>query len=188
MNTMQPLTRRFPLPAPEFAFAGFTWPRYVATLESGPRARRIERRRNPSTGPYYHAPRPITRQHQQEGRGFYLDGHGGAPGLRWCWCDEVPADWVCDVDPKIDHEGWFTDEFGDEKFRGLVFKLPRNRGFLAGWSMGEGMASEVDATVYCVASDAAYAADSMAEAAAERQREFEEEERERIEAEEGADQ
>lgn len=187
MNTMQPLTRRFPLPAPEFAFAGFTWPRYVATLESGPRARRIERRRNPFAGPYYHAPRPITRQHRQAGRGFYLDDHG-APGLRWCWCDEVPADWICDVDPKIDHEGWFCDDFGGEKIRGVVFKLPRNRGFLAGWSMGEGMASEVDATVYCVASDAAYAADSMAEEAAERQREFEEEERERIEAEEGAEQ
>lgn len=196
MNTMQPLTHRFPLPAPEFAFAGFTWPRYVATLDWSHNfgrqfkstQRRIERRRNPTTGPYYHAPTPITKHYDHGARSFYLDDHG-APGLRWAWCDELPDDWLCDVVPTVDHAGWFTDEYGDgEKIRGVVFKLPKGRGYLPGWSMGEGMASCVVTSEWCtLACDAARLADTLAEIAAEEQREYAEE-RERIEAEEGADQ
>lgn len=172
MNAMQPLTRRFSLPPAEFTFASFTWPRWVATLDNQPRPQKIEQRRCPVTGPYYHAPKPVTRQHPQDGRVFYLDDHG-APGLRWAWCDDLPSDWICDAEPNIGHLGRFADEYGDTIIRGIVLKLPKGRGFLAGWSMGEGMASEIDATVYCVASDAAYAADSIAESAAERQREIE---------------
>jgi predicted GNAT superfamily acetyltransferase len=66
---------------------------------------------------------------------------------------------------RIDHTGWFCDEYGT-KIRGIVVALPHGR-FLAGWSMGEGMASTVDADLYDTAEDAAYAADSMAESAAD---------------------
>lgn len=160
---MQTATARFPLPAPAFEFAGFSWPRYVATLPAGSLAKRLERSRTRIIGPYYHAPRPVTGQHP--GLGFYHESDG-APGLRWTWCDEAEG-------VRIRHTGWFTDEHGDGgTIRGVVFRLPGGRGFLAGWSMGEGMASELDGDIYDDEAGAAYAADSMAECAAEREREY----------------
>ena len=53
-------------------------------------------------------------------------------------------------------------------------RLPHNRGFLAGWSMGEGMISEIEYTVYDDERNAAWAADSLAEDVAEKEREFQE--------------
>lgn len=147
----------------QFTFAGFTFPKYVWTLPNGSFAQRLARSKNRVTGPYYHAPKP----NSNGGIGFYLDNHG-MPGLRWQWADE------CE-DVRIDHSGWFTDEYGDsETIRGLVMRLPKGRGFLAGWSMGEGMASEIDSYVYETEKDAAYAANSMAESAADHQREHNE--------------
>ena len=167
---MQTMHQRFNLAnsgIAAFTFAGFEWPRFVAVLPKGSTAKRLERYKNPMTGPYYHAPKPVGRDH---GHGFYLDD-AGMPGLRWQWCDEVS-------DVRIKHTGWFCDEFGiSDKIRGLVFTLPKGRGFLAGWSMGESMASGVECEVYETAREAAYAADSIAENVAERQREFEEQER-----------
>jgi hypothetical protein len=156
----------------EFEFAGFSFPKYVWTLPRGSMAKRLASAKNPSTGGYYHAPTP----NKNIGQGFYLDSDG-MMGLRWQWCDDV-----CKA---IDHTGWYSDEHSDsEKIRGLVMRLPRSRGFLPGWSMGEGMASEVDSTIYDTEEDAARAADSMAERAAERQRDFEAEERAKMEADE----
>lgn len=162
-----------PLPA-EFEFAGFTFPKYVWMLPSGSKAKRLEHFRNPVTGPYQHAPKPI--RAGSNGAFFYL-GSDFMPGLRWEWCDEVKG-------VRIDHTGWYCDEFQYEKIRGLVFRLPKSRGFLAGWSMGKSMASEVEACVYETESKAAYAADSLAESAAERQREHEERERAEVERDE----
>lgn len=160
---MKTTTAIFPLPPVQFMFAGFNWPRYVATLPRGNMATRLQRKKNPVTGPYYHAPKPISGRHP--GRGFYLDSDG-APGLRWSWCDAVDG-------ARIDHTGWFTDEDGTgDKIRGVVFRLPRGRGFLAGWSMGTGMASEIDGTIYDDETTAAYAADSEAESVAENERDY----------------
>lgn len=120
--------------------------------------------------PRYHAPRPET---VGTGRGFYLDSDG-QPFTRWQWCDEVDG-------VRIYHTGWFCDEYGDGgKIRGIVVALPRGR-FLAGWSMGEGMASTVDADLYDTADAAAYAADSMAESAAENEREYQTQQTEEME-------
>lgn len=154
--TMEPLT-------PEFTFAGFTWPRYVAMLPRGSFGKRIAAMRRPVCGPYYHAPKP----NQREGSSFYL-ASDFMPGLRWQWCDEVV--------PIIGHTGWFTDEYGDgEKVRGLVFRLPHGRGFLIGWSMGEGMCGEVSTSfIYPNAHIAAHAANNWADKVAERQWEHEE--------------
>ena len=122
------------------------------------------RGKNRVCGPYYTTRQLITGPHP--GEAFYLDSDF-APGLRWRWCDAVTS--------RIVHTGWFTDEYGDgDKIRGIVFRLPRSRGFLAGWSMGIGTASEIDCTIYDDEIDAAYAADSMAEDAAEREREYKE--------------
>lgn len=143
---------------PSFTFAGFTWPRYVATLPRGSLARRLQQRKPyPATGDYYHAPTPDNRN----GIGFYLDSDG-MPGLRWQWADDIVSRLP---------SGYYCDRHGDQTIRGVVFRLPRGRGFLAGWSMGEGMASSLDFDIFDSAEDAARAADSMAESAAEAERE-----------------
>lgn len=149
----------FTLPDPEFQFAGFTFPKWVFTLPKGPFRKRIAHMRQPTTGPYYHTPTP----NQKDGIGFYL-ASDGMPGLRWAWCDEI--------DKSIRHAGWWADDDQDTKIHGFVMRLPRGRGFLAGWSMGEHMASSLDYAIYPTALEAARAADSMAERAAENEREY----------------
>ena len=144
---------------PQFTFAGFVWPRYVANMATLQTLRKKKEQRRYTCG-YYHAPKP-----NASGKGFYLDSDN-QPFTRWKWCD--------DVEQSIRHTGWFCDEHGDgSKIRGLVVYLPHGR-FMAGWSMGEGMASSVDADLYDDETSAAYAADSMAENAAEKEREHQE--------------
>ena len=100
--------------------------------------------------------------------------------MRWEWADKVSG-------AHIGHTGWYSDEHGDsETIRGLVFRLPKSRGFLAGWSMGEGMASALECDIYETEREAALAADSLAENVAEREREHQEEEEAKREAEEAA--
>lgn len=149
------LSRQRPLPT-EFHFAGFAWPRYLAELPRGTEQARKDRYKH--TGGYYHAPKPNT-----DGKGFYL-ASAGMPGLRWQWADEAWSG--------IKHTGWFTDDFCGDKIRGVVFALPHGRGWLAGWSMGESMASELEYAIYDDVSDAASAADSLAQYAAERERDY----------------
>lgn len=155
----------------EFTFAGFNFPKYLSTLPKGDKKKRQERYQY--TGGYYSAPKP-------NASGFfrYLDSDFSEPLRRWKWCDETGA--------RIGHSGWFTDEGGNsEKIRGIVVRLNHDKGFLAGHSMGEGMATFVETDhIYEDEIDAAYAANSMAEDAAEEAREYEEREREREEEEE----
>ncbi len=164
-------TQTRPLPT-EFTFAGFAFPRYLGTLPTGSLKTRIERAKNPVCGPYYHSPKPISGKHA--GKGFYLDSDG-QPFTRWQWADDVV---------NLHHTGWFCDEFQDTKLRGIVARLPHGRGFLAGWSMGEGMASEIDGYIYADEADAARVADNMAENAADAEREYQQQETEKREAEE----
>ncbi len=142
----------------EFSFAGFDFPKYLWTLPKGPWHKRLEHMRKPVTGGYYGSPKPKATGHM-----FYLESDF-MPGLRWKWCDEACS--------RIRHKGWFCDEYQEETIRGLVMRLPNNRGFLAGWSMGKGMSSYVDYDVFLDEVDAAQCADSMAENAAEREREY----------------
>ena len=137
---------------PEFTFAGFTWPRYVATLAQGSAALRRQRDTRKVCGGYYHAPRP----NANDGKGFYL-GDAGQPAPRW---EFTGAEYYCDRDCH-------------DTIRGIILRLPHGR-FLAGYSMGEGMASGVDGTVYTDEDEARHAADEDARIAAERQREHEE--------------
>ena len=100
----------------------------------------------------------------QPTRPSYLDSDF-FPGLRWKYADEVSR--------SIRHTGWFCDEYGDDTIRGLVLRLPKGRGFLAGWTMGEHMATEIDVSwIHDDEVEAARAADDMAERAAERNREY----------------
>lgn len=87
------------------------------------------------------------------------------PGLRWEYADEIAP-------RAIRHTGWYCDEYQDETIRGIVLRLPKGRGFLAGWTMGKGMATEIDVSwVHEDEIEAARAADERAERAAERMRE-----------------
>lgn len=151
--------------AKKFSFAGFNFPRYIPEFSKS----RFDKRTFRCV--YYHAPEPLTGG-IHPGRGFYLDDHGSPS--RWVWCDEVI---------RIEHTGWYCDEQQDDKIRGLVVRLTHGR-YLIGWSMGEGMASEIDGYIYTDARSAALAADSMAERAAEREREYQDAEYERIRIEE----
>lgn len=140
-----------------FNFAGFAFPKYVWTLPQGPLSKRLDHHKRVVCGAYYHSPKP----NSPEGSvGFYLDSDG-APGLRWAWCDEVDG-------VRINHTGWFADEYGEgDTIRGIVLRLPAGRGFLAGWSMGTGMASGLERYIYSDEVDAAYAADELAKSVAE---------------------
>ena len=142
-----------------FAFAGFQWPRYVATLTPLSSLRK-KREMRKVCGGYYHAPLP----NSNTGRGFYLDD-AGQPFTRWQWADDVEG-------AHIPHSGWFTDDYGDsEKIRGIVILLPHGR-YMAGWSMGKGMASTIEPGVFDDIVDAARVADSIAENAADNEREY----------------
>lgn len=157
----------------EFSFAGFDFPKYLWTLPKGPWRKRLEHMRRPVTGGYYRSP-PIN----GSGTTFYLESDF-MPDLRWKWCDEIVS--------RINHKGWYSDEWQEYTIRGLVMRLPNNRGFLAGWSMGKSMRSFVDYDVFLDESDAAYCADSMAENAAELEREYQAEQEALREAEEEAE-
>lgn len=137
----------------QFDFAGFTFPRNVAWLRRDkPIGHRVY-------DVYSHAPKPGS-----NGTSFYLDSDF-APGLRWEWAD--------DIDRRISHRGWYTDDDGDsETIRGFVMHLPKGRGFLAGWSMGNGMASDLEYEIFDTEEEAARRADRNAEIAAEKEREY----------------
>ena len=161
---------------PEFTFAGFTFPRYIANLETGSLAARLKRRKESCCSGYYSAPRPNT-----NGAGFYLrDDMTNADSsfsLRWDWCDDIAK--------SIRHEGWFADKYGDQTIRGVVFALPHSRGWLAGWSMGVQMASSIETDcVYTSSLEAAHAANDLAQRAAEEEREYQAEEERKRESEE----
>ena len=142
-----------------FAFAGFQWPRYVATLTPLSSLRK-KRELRKVCGGYYHAPTP----NSNNGRGFYLSD-AGQPFTRWEWADDVEG-------AHISHSGWWTDEYGDgERIRGIVVLLPHGR-YMAGWSMGKGMASTIEPGVFDDIVDAARVADSIAENAADNEREY----------------
>lgn len=152
----------------QFQFAGFTFPRKIPSLPHGtPKQRAYMKRHQPelSFGTYYAAPKSGA-----DGMSFYLDSDF-MPGLRWQWADKVDG-------VRINHTGWFIDEDFDQTVRGIVMRLPKSRGFLAGWSMGESMASGVKYRVYDDETEAARAADEEARIVAEHEREYREEEEE----------
>ena len=94
---------------------------------------------------------------------FYLDSDF-SPLNRWQWADEIV---------RLNHNGWYTDEFCDsDVIRGIVFRLPHGRGFLAGWSMGDSMATIAERYIYSEETSAAFTADSIAQYAAEKEREY----------------
>jgi len=97
---------------------------------------------------------------------FYYDSDF-ALSLRTQFCDDIAQ--------SIKHRGWFCDSFEDQTIRGIVAQLPKGRGFLAGWTMGESMGSVLERHIYPDGLSAALAADDIARYVAEREREYQEE-------------
>lgn len=148
-------------------FAGFTYPKFLGDL---PKFREYKKRGwSISRMSSYRSETPIM---AGTGTNFYL-ASDLAPGLRWQWADQVPNV------RGINHKGWCTNEYGDsDTIRGVVFRLNHGKGFLAGWSMGEGMASTLEPEVIEDIFEAAHRADRLAELAAEHEREYQEEQKE----------
>ena len=81
--------------------------------------------------------------------------------------------------------GYYCDEHGDgETLKPIVATLPRGRGFLAGWTMGEGMCANLERTVLESAADAADRAHDIALRDGEEACRLDVEERQRLEEEE----
>lgn len=159
---MKPLNR--PLKK-SFSFAGFNFPRYLSTLPRGTMATRLARYKRPICGNYYSAPNPLFHPRDMKQGGYHQNGD--LFGLRWKYCDDVAH--------PIRHTGWFIDDFQDWKIRGVVFTLPHGRGFVIGWTMGEGMAACIDySNIYHDENGAAFSADSMAQKVAEKEQEYRE--------------
>lgn len=72
-----------------------------------------------------------------------------------------------------------VDETGYTVYTPVVAKLPNNRGWLAGWVMGEGMAGVVHRYVYDNERSACLAAHDVAELEADWEREYQQQEAER---------
>lgn len=149
-------------------YAGFNYPRSIYQLPKPCNLAGLKKKRElrKVCGPYYSPAPGAIAGGRHPGGFFYLDSDFSI-GRGWEWADLVDG-------AGIDHSGWYTDECGDlDKIRGLVIRLPHGR-YLAGWSMGEGMASTYDGEIYTDLVEAARAADGMAETAAEKEREYQE--------------
>lgn len=145
-------------------------------------SRPIRERNNGLTGPYYFRPGAlITDAHTvPEGFSGYLSkdesaiDEGAHVRLRVVAAGNLV---------NLKHDGWYTDDDCSETMYGVVARLPRSRGFLAGWTMGAQMATSFTRTIYQSEKEAARAADREAEYAAQRARDEAAKERAEDEAE-----
>jgi hypothetical protein len=108
------------------------------------------------TGPYQ-----IDFNASDELRSFYL-GSDFQPSNRWWFADESP-----EHPSLLKNKGYFCDSYLSQTIRGIIVKLPNQRGYLAGWSMGEGMISVVQKEIFISETDAIFEADCLAEREAE---------------------
>lgn len=128
-----------------FEFAGFSFPRPVASFAQGKRAMRKKREQRRHTGGYYHAPTP----NQARGWGFY----------------DVGWDEGCGFNLRLIRGDGFTNWGTGQEFIPIVARLPHGRGFLAGWTLGEHMAASLDARIFDDEDDAMRAAEDEARTA-----------------------
>lgn len=133
----------------------------------------LAQRKRTLTGPYrWRATPPMS------GRGFYMESsrsssdlecaaHGSGFRLRIQHANDF-------IEGRTSHISGYGSESILESYQPIVFRLPRGRGFLAGWTMGPGMCAEMDPHIYGDERSAAYAAHSIAEYAAETEQEYQE--------------
>lgn len=131
----------------------------IVMLDYVPIAQRNKRK---STGPYYWTPSaPVEGKHP--GRGFYQSMHG----MRM---DERGST----LRLRIELAGksrYYVDET-DTTYLPIIARLPSGRGFLSGWTMGEGMLASLDGHVWDDEDDARDDAQHEAEKAAENEADY----------------
>lgn len=137
-------------------FSEITMIDYARPLPARREARRF-------CGPYKWTPSAPGR-----GRGFYMSDRDGA-------CDEAGSTFRLRLEfAPADRRGvlrYATTADGTE-FIPIVARLPRGRGFLAGWSMGAGMAASLEPERYDDEEEAYRAAHDEAARAAEREADY----------------
>ena len=132
-------------------------------------------------GPYQLTPQDAIKR---ESIGFYTASRGLAMGdgpirLRLVLANDQEIGRLSDV------QGYYTDqEFQNETMKPIIARLPRSRGYLAGWTMGKGMCAKLETRLYIDAEDAARAAHSIAEYDAAEESNYQAREREREQLEE----
>lgn len=111
------------------------------------------------------------------GRSFYLSKGGIQGGTRMEACGLDLR--VSEADEHLPSgsrlariHGYFIDRHCDETISPIVIALPHGRGFFAGWTLGEGMASTLDPHIWGTAEEAAMSAHDIAERAAEDERDY----------------
>jgi hypothetical protein len=133
----------------------------------------LAQRKRTHTGPYRWTPTP-----PMSGRGFYLETsqkddnlecatHGAGFRLRIYHANEHLSGRLSRT------TGYGSDDILDT-YKPIVLRLPRGRGFLAGWTMGPGMCAEMDPHIYAEACSAAHAAHSIAEYGADKESDYQE--------------
>lgn len=131
-------------------------------------ARPLPERRNArkSCGPYHWTPTNAP----SKGRGFYqdckslkMDAHGSTFALRL----EEANDLLPSHSRTRGTTAYWCDDDGFSTLTPIVARLPKGRGFLAGWTMGNGMCASLDSDIIEDAESAAYAAHSVARSTAE---------------------
>lgn len=144
----------------QFTFAGFSFPRYIADLAIGHAAMRKKREQRKFISGYYHAPRPGG----VDGWGFYE----GESSLR---IERTGVSYYCD----------------DMTMEAIIVRLNHGRGFLVGWTMGEGMAASIDSDILTDETEARRVAKSRCKDAAESECEYQQRENDRLVCEEEAE-
>ena len=105
------------------------------------------------------------------GRTFYFDRHGGIGDATFC-LRIAPANDFLRGRRIARINGYFADDCQDSTIYPYVVSLSHGRGFMPAYGEGPGMWGAVDYNIFDNAEDAAIAAHSAAERAAEREREF----------------
>ncbi len=134
----------------------------------------VRKRHSKLCGPYYFEPgKPVCGVHP--GIGGYLCRRFGTYELREGSNTRLRIEFARDIlkgTRQADTIGYYTDESQSETMKPVIARLPRSRGFLAGWTLGENMSTSFDGHIWDDIESAAYGAYSEAEQAAEREREY----------------
>lgn len=129
----------------------------------------IKERHTGLTGPYMFERQP-TRKGPCKGFGAYLARNGRE--IREGSMVRLRVILHADLPGRL-HE-WYCDTDGNESMSPIVARLPSGRGFLAGWTMGEGMCCSFDGHIHDSLEDAALAAGEETRIGAEKEREYQE--------------
>lgn len=124
-------------------------------------------RKRKSTGPYRWKPTA-----PGNGRGFYCQHGTSDSALR---CADHGSGFRLRLDHannhlhhfRLSHINGYTYSDHGETVLPIVARLPRSRGFLAGYTMGAGMCAGLDSYIWCNVEDAARAAHDEAQRVAE---------------------